>query len=88
MGRPGSDINLALRVDVKRSTLPALEYYCEYNGERDYLNYLYSTAIGSNRATTTVAGGTTWTLYGDLRPWQGADPQILYGLPMLSTVAP
>jgi len=83
MGRPSRNVNLALRIDVSRSTLPPLEYYCEYNGERDYLNFLLSPAIGANRTTQTVPKGTTWVIYGDLIPWKGNDPKVLYTLPML-----
>ncbi len=79
IGRPSRDLNLAPRVDLVRSSLPPLEYYCEYNGERDYLNLLLSPAIGGNRAAQyqTVLAGTQWILYGDLMPWWGTDPSIL-----------
>lgn len=87
-GRPDRPYNLALRIDLERSTLPQLEYYCEYNGEHDYLNFLYSPAVGVNRGQTTVPVGTIWVLYGDLIPWEGQDPEVLYNIPMLSDVAP
>jgi len=32
--RPNRYLNLALRIDIEHSTLPPLEYYCEYNGDR------------------------------------------------------
>ncbi len=80
MGRPSRNMNLALRIDVEHSTLPALEYYCEYNGERDYLNYLFSPAIGVNRPTQVVPAGTSWFLCGDLVPWSGSDPTVLRGM--------
>lgn len=82
-GRPGSNLNLALRIDLAKSTLPPLEYYCEYNGERDYLNFLLSPAIGLNRSVKTVPQGTTWVMYGDMVPWVGTDPKVLYSTPLL-----
>jgi len=86
--RPDRRQNLALRIDLSRSSLPDLEYYLEYNGERDYLNYLYSAAIGVNRGIPEVPAGTIWRLYGELRPWTGSDPSPLEWLPMLSDIAP
>lgn len=84
MTRPGRDLNLALRIDIAHSTLPLLEYYCEYNGERDYLNYLVSPAIGKNRPSQAiVAAGTQWVMYGDLVPWKGSDPGVLRTIPWL-----
>ncbi len=85
--RPDRDLNLALRVDLVRSTLPQLEYYCEVNGERDYFNYLYSANVGYNRGTN-IPAGTVWHLYGDLLPWRGSDPGVLRSIPLLSDVAP
>jgi len=84
MQRPGRNVNVALRIDLVRSTLPELEYYCEYNGERDYLNYLFSPAIGLNRTVQTVAQGTKWVVYGDMVVWAGNDPSVLSIIPMLS----
>jgi len=81
--RPSRNLNLALRVDLAHSTLPRLEYYCEYNGERDYLNFLLSPAIGQNRVNTTVPAGTNWVLYGDLVPWKGTNPNVLRTMPWL-----
>jgi hypothetical protein len=88
LGRQDRAAGLALRVDRVRSSLPELEFYSELNGERDYLNYLYSAALGENRATQVVPAGTTWQLYGDLRPWTGTDPTVLGGLPLLSDALP
>ncbi len=85
--RPDRDLNLALRVDLVRSTLPPLEYYCEVNGERDYFNYLYSAAVGFNRGIA-IQAGTVWHLYGDLLPWHGSDPEVLRSIPLLSDAAP
>jgi hypothetical protein len=88
MGRPSRSVQLALRIDLKRSTLPPMEYYCEYNGERDYLNYLYSPAIGSNSTVTEIPKGTQWILYGDMIPWKGKDPKTLFKYTMLSDLIP
>ncbi len=82
-GRPSRNVNLALRIDLEHSTLPPLEYYCEYNGRRDYLNFLLSPAIGQNRATKSVPAGTVWELRGDLLPWKGSDPAVLASAPWL-----
>jgi hypothetical protein len=87
LDRPDRELNLALRVDLVRSTLPPLEYYCEVNGERDYFNYLYSASVGENRGTS-IASGTVWHVYGDLLPWRGSDPEVLRSIPLLSDVAP
>lgn len=84
----GPGANLALRVDLKRSTLPPLEYYCEYNGERDYVNFLFSPAVGTNRSIKTVPKGTKWVLYGDMVPWEGADPKTLFKRALLSDALP
>jgi hypothetical protein len=81
--RPSRNVNLALRIDIANSTLPRLEYYCEYNGERDYLNFLLSPAIGQNRVDKTVPAGTNWVLYGDLVPWKGTNPNVLRTMPWL-----
>jgi hypothetical protein len=83
MARPSRDLNLALRIDIAQSALPPLEYYCEYNGERDYLNYLLSPAIGLNRPVQTVPAATQWILYGDLVPWGGPNPNVLRSIPWL-----
>ena len=83
-GRASRNINLALRVDLARSKLPPLEYYCEYNGERDYLNFLFSPAIDTNSKIKVVPKGTQWILYGDLIPWKGSDPKTLFKKPMVS----
>jgi len=87
-GRPSRNIHLALRIDLVRSILPPLEYYCEYNGQRDYLNFLFSLAIGVNRATKVVPAGTQWTLYGDLVAWRGNDPAVVRSLPWLYELSP
>ncbi|MDD5571880.1 MAG: T9SS type A sorting domain-containing protein, partial [Bacteroidales bacterium] len=81
--RPDTNHNVALSVDIDNSTLPPLEYYCEYNGERDYLNFLFSAAIGNNRTVKTVNGGTIWSLYGDMLPWNGTNPADIYEIPLL-----
>jgi len=88
MGRPGRSVQLALRVDLKRSKLPPMEYYCEYNGERDYLNYLFSPAIGTNSTITKIPKGTQWILYGDLIPWKGKDPKTLFKKAFISDIIP
>ncbi len=90
LGRADRAWNVALRVDLVRSSIPPLEYYCEVNGARDYLNFVYTPAIGSNRAASvqTVAAGTRWRLYGDLRPWNGTDATVLATLPLLSDPLP
>ena len=90
LGRADRPWNVALRVDLARSSVPPLEYYCEVNGARDYLNFLYSPAIGANRdaSVRTVPAGTSWRLYGELRPWKGADPTVLATLPFLSDPLP
>lgn len=80
--RLDSNVNLALRVDMKNSKLPDLEYYCEYNGEHDYLNFLYSPAIGKNRTQKSIPAGTEWILYGDFIVWEGDDPEILNSVPL------
>ncbi len=87
MGRKSRAINVAMRVDQARSTLPQLEYYCEINGFRDYLNFVYSAALGWN-GPAVVPTGTQWRLYGDLLPWTGTDPEALRSIPMLSDGIP
>lgn len=87
MGRKSRAVNLALRVDQARSTLPQLEYYCEVNGFRDYFNYDYSAALGWN-GPDVIPAGTRWRLYGDLLPWMGADPDALRAIPLLSDGIP
>jgi hypothetical protein len=87
MGRQSRAVNLALRVDQSRSTLPQLEYYCEINGERDYVNYDFSAALGWN-GPAMISAGTKWQLYGDLLPWTGTDPEVLGSTPMLSDGIP
>lgn len=88
VGRPSRSVQLALRIDLKRSKLPPLEYYCEYNGERDYLNYLFSPAISTNSAINKIPKGTQWILYGDLIPWKGKDPKTLFKKAMISDIIP
>ncbi|HSW46179.1 MAG TPA: hypothetical protein VLM89_11480 [Phycisphaerae bacterium] len=83
LARPSRNLNLALRIDIVNSTLPPLEYYCEYNGERDYLNFLFSPAIGVNRTDKVVAAGTQWILRGDLVPWTGTNPSVVRNIPWL-----
>ncbi len=83
LDRPSRKAKIVLRVDLKRSRIPPLEYYCEYNGERDYLNYLYSAALGRTRKTKTVSAGTRWTLYGDLIYWTQNKTKELYRIRML-----
>jgi len=83
LGRPNRYLNLALRIDIAHSTLPPLEYYCEYNGERDYLNFLLSPAIGLNRSNPIIPAGTRWVLRGDLIPWKGSDSNVLRSMPWL-----
>lgn len=84
----GLSPNLALRVDLKRSTLPPLEYYCEYNGERDYINFLFSPAVGTNRKIKTIPKGTKWVLYADMVPWKGADVKTIFKRAMISDALP
>lgn len=86
--RSGANLNLALRVDMKRSVLPQLEYYCEYNGERDYLNFLFSPAVGSNRSIKTIPKGTKWVLYGDMMVWKGKDPKTIFKRALISDALP
>ncbi len=87
MGRKSRALNVAMRVDQTRSRLPPLEFYSEVNGERDYLNTVYSAALGWN-GDAMIPADTHWTLYGDFRPWKGTDPQALREIPMLSDGIP